>query len=253
MWLMEEEGNDRRFGYFEFGIQRSGTTLVDATIRKHYNYWKANDHINFKKDPYSPPPQPETMVWKHAIDFPLNFEKGSPVVLVYKNPYTWAESMAFRKGLGNGAWNTSWGHENLNLYPQPKPGWNNISVPGQGVTNIGQIMYVLKHWCDTWLAYAKEYPDSTVIVKYEDFIQDDKRQEIFREMEQKFGWEKCEENIDLLAHVGSSQPITPEHIQYYLDGKPVDERFYRHGPRYIQSINDILGRELIEELGYEFL
>jgi hypothetical protein len=250
---MEADSTPRDYGFFQFGIQRTGTTLIDATIRKHYGYWKANDHQNFAKDPYNPPPQQDRMVWKHAIDFPDKFEKGVPVVLVYKNPYTWAESMAFRKGLGNGAWNASWGHEGLNIYPQPKPGWNNISVPQQGVTNIGQIMYVLKHWCNTWLTYAEEYPDTTVLIKYEDFLVSEKRQEIFREMEQKFGWAKCEEEIDLLEHVGSSQPITQEHINYYLEGRPTDERFYKHGKRYIQSINDILGNELITRLGYEIL
>jgi hypothetical protein len=252
MWQMEDS-TPRLYTYFQFGLQRTGTTIVDRMIRDNWGFWKANDHEDYKPRPYTPQPQ-EQSIWKHMIDMPSRFEAGSPTVLVYKNPYTWAESMAFRNGMGNGAWNTSWGHENLNLYPQPRPGWNNISVPGQGLCNIGHIMYVYQHWFNTWLPYAEQNPDTTVLIKYEDLLVAPSRKRIFDEIADKFGWPRIDEgNLVMANHVGSSQPMDAERTKYYIQGRPTDERFYKHGTRYIQSINDILGRDFIASLGYEII
>lgn len=246
------DSTPRTFGYFQFGLQRTGTTVVDRVIKDTWQLWKANDAEQYLPDPYLPQPQMQS-IWKHHIDIPEKFEKGLPAVLIYKNPYTWAESMAFRKGLGNGAWNSSWGHEGADLYPQPKPGWNNVTAPGQGTTNFGQITYVYKHWFNTWLEYAKEYADTTVLIKYEDLLVQESRNAVFQEMVDKFGWSQFEGDIIFPKHVGSSQPMDENRTQYYLNCLPRHPMFFQHGRRYIQSINDILGQELIESLGYEFL
>jgi hypothetical protein len=250
MWQLTDS-TPREFRYYQFGLQRTGTTIIDRIIRDNWNYWKANDAEQNLPKPFTLQPQPDT-VWKHAIDIPPNYDQNAPTILVYKSPYTWAESMAFRRGLGNGAWNQSWGHEHLNLYPQPKPGWNNVTMPGQGTVNIGQIMYVYKHWFNTWLPFVEEHPDNTVLIKYEDLLVDEKRNEIFKDITTKFGWDIIE-NPTMPKHVGSSQPMDQERIDYYLKGRPTQEMFYQHGRRYLNSINDILGHELITRLGYEFL
>lgn len=253
MWKYNDENfPNREYAYFQFGIQRTGTTVIDRVIKDTWGYWKANDA--FPNDIQIRPPAYHKYVWKHAIEFPDHFEKGSPTVLVYKNPYTWAESMAFRKGSGNGGWGFTYGHEaDEFMYPQPNH-WNTISVPGQGTTNIGQIMYTYQHWFNTWLPYAKEYPDSTVIVRYEDFLVPEKREKIFEEMCDKFGWDRSKiETMSVPNHVGSSQPMTQERIDYYVKGHPTDERLFALNGRYIKSIRDILGAEFIESLGYEVL
>ena len=245
------DSTGRTYTYFQFGLQRTGTTIIDRIIRDNWNYWKANDHEDYKPIPFTPQPQ-EQGIWKHWIDLPPRFEAGSPAILVYKNPYTWAESMAVRNGIGNGAWNSTWGHENKNLYPQPKPGWNNITNPGMGTVNVGQIMYVYQHWFNTWLEYNKQNPSTTVLIKYEDLLVQESRQQIFDDIADKFGWERKDVS-NIPNHVGSSQPMSEERIQYYLEGKPTHEKFFTHGRRYIQSINDILGTEFIASLGYEIL
>ena len=253
MWQYDDElFPNRTYAYFQFGLQRTGTTVIDRVIKDTWGYWKANDA--FPNDIQVRPPAYDRYVWKHSIEFPEKFEKGSPVVLVYKNPYTWAESMAFRKGIGNGGWGFTYGHEaDEYMYPQPNH-WNTISVPGQGTTNIGQIMYVYKHWFNTWLTYAEEYPETTVLIKYEDLLVPEKRGEIFREMARKFNW--SEEPIESMVwpqHVGSSQPMTTEKAEYYIEGRPTDPRLHAHNGRYIKSIKDILTPELIQRLGYEVL
>jgi len=251
MWTISDS-TPRTYTYFQFGIQRSGTTIIDQLIKKYWNYWKANDCDQYKPVPFEPQPQKEC-VWKHNIDIPKNFEKGLPAVIVYKNPYTWAESMAFRNGMGNGGWNATWGHENLDLYKQPRPGWNNVTFPGMGTCNFGQISYVYKHWCETWLPYAEEYADTTVLIRYEDLLRQDSRNAIFKEIADKFGWDPIEEDIELIPHVGSSQPMDENRMNYYLNMAPKHPMFFQHGPRYKQSINDILGAELFERLGYKIL
>lgn len=96
MWQYDDElFPNRQYTYFQFGLQRTGTTVIDRVIKDTWGYWKANDA--FPNDIQVRPPAYHKYVWKHSIDFPDQFEKGAPVVLVYKNPYTWAESMAFRK------------------------------------------------------------------------------------------------------------------------------------------------------------
>ena len=250
MWQISDDTN-RQFRYFQFGLQRTGTTIIDAIIKQNWGYWKANDARQHAPKPFTLQPQPDT-VWKHDIKIPENYDRTAPTVLVYKSPYTWAESMAFRRGLGNGGWNQSWGHEHLDLYPQPKPGWNNLTFPGQGTVNIGQIMYVYRDWFNTWLPYAKENPDNVTLIKYEDLLNDEKRSEIFKTIATKAGWDIIE-NPTWPMHVGSSQPMDEERINYYIKGRPTNEMFYQHGRRYLNSINDILGQELIVSLGYEIL
>jgi len=250
MWSTSDE-TPRTYAYFQFGIQRSGTTIIDRIIRDNWGYWKANDCGDYKPEPYLPQPQDKS-IWKHHIDIPPRLPENAPVILVYKNPYTWAESMACRNGMGNGGWNSSWGHEHLNLYPQPKPGWNNISVPKMGTCNIGQIMYVYQHWFNTWLEYHKQNPETSVLIKYEELLVDESRQRIFNDIADKFNWPRVD-NIIMANHAGSSQPMTEERTQYYLNGRPTHDMFFQHGNRYIQSINDILGKDFIASLGYEIL
>lgn len=250
MWERNDGTTPRRYAYFEFGIQRTGTTIVERVIKDSYGMWKANDL--FPPELGHPPPRHDKYVWKHAINIPDKFEPGSPTVLIYKNPYTWAESMAFRKGSGNGGWSFTYGHEaEEHMYPQPNR-WNDISVPGQGNTNIGQLMYTYKHWFDTWLPYAEQYPDTTVVIRYEDLLIPEKRNKIFKEIGDKFGWPEFSGDFPFPNHVGSSQPMTEERTQYYIDGKP-SERLWEKDGRYIKSIRDILGPDFIRSLGYEVL
>lgn len=253
MWQLEDDKTNRQYTYFQFGIQRTGTTIVDRVIKDTWNYWKANDAFPLK-DPYKQrPPQYDCLVWKHAINIPDNFVQGAPTVLIYKNPYTWAESMAFRKGAGNGGWGFTYGHEaEEHMYPQPNH-WNTISVPGQGSVNIGQLMYTYKHWFETWLPYHEANQDTSVLIRYEDLLIKEKRQEIFSNMAQKFSWPEHEGDFVWPEHVGSSQPMTEERTQYYIEGKPTDERFFIHGDRFVKSIRDILSPDLIQRLGYQVL
>lgn len=254
MWTLEDENfPNRNYTYFQFGIQRTGTTILERAIKDAWGMWKANDF--WPNDINRTPPAYDQYVWKHSIDYPDHYTRTAPTVLIYKNPYTWAESMAFRKGSGNGGWSFTYGHEaEEHMYPQPNH-WNTISVPRQGTTNFGQLMYTYKHWFGTWLAHAEQYPESTMLIKYEDLLVEESRNRILREIGQKFGWPDLGEdhNFTFVNHVGSSQPMTPERTQYYIDGRPTDDRIWANNGRYIKSIRDILGVDLIERLGYQVL
>jgi hypothetical protein len=240
MWIVEE--GPRKRGYYQFGMQRTGTTAIDAAIRHNYQIWKMNDHPR-NLDREVTPPHPN-LCWKHNINIPPKMEDDAPVILNYKNPYTLIESFAYRKGLGNGGWD----HTYKDLYKQPYNPEICIDRKGDGRTYIKQVMMVYKHWAGTWLRFANREADRTTLIKYENLLVPEKRIEIFDGISQKYGWgDPIPGDLFWPEHCGSSLPIA-DRIEYYLNEEPTKLTRVQ-----IDCINDTLGTDLIERMGYRVI
>lgn len=232
----------RYYAYWQWGIQRSGTTIIERVIKDCYKVWKKNDLIvNSER---LVPPAPETLTWKHSIYIPDNFPQGEPSIINYKNPYTWLESMIWRKGNANGNWHRTYGEMyKENWY------WRVDTDETNGTCLPDQMLKVLKHWYNTWLPYYENNKETTVLVKYEDLLVNEKRLPLFNGIAEKFGWDLFEEmDIEWPNHVGSSAPMTAQRKEYYLNERPTQ---LTRGQ--INLVNHIMTPELIQRLGYEVL
>jgi len=230
------------YSYYLFGLQRTGTTIIERVIRDNWKMAKRNDLINIKQSGVTPP-SPEVLTWKHCIWVPDKFEQGYPTVLVYKNPYLWVESMVYRKGCAQGNWQKTYG----DLYFE-NHFWR-TDEHDNGSVYIDQLLRVYKVWFDNWIPYYKNNKDTTVLIKFEDLLPHDNRIPIFNECAEKFGWDRFElSDLNWANHVGSSAPFTQAKKEYYPNGVPE-----QIGPNIINLVNQIIGRDLIEELGYKVL
>ena len=232
---------ERNHGYFQFGLQRTGTTFIDFMFRHNFQNWKANDLI--EPDPKNPPPSPDILTWKHSIWVPKHYRQGWPVILNYKNPYTWMESMIYRRGIANGGWGFTYSRNypilgrRSDTYEKHKEDWLEYS---------DCFVQVYRFWFNTWLDFYEKNKDITYIIKYEDLLYEDRREDVFNNAADKFGWDKPEEYF-WYPHVGASEPIA-DRIDYYKKEEPE-----RLEGKYIDLINEFFDKDLMDRLGYRVL
>ena len=232
----------RYHGYFIYGMQRTGTTLVQRVIADN---WKILDRNNLRmRDlPGVRPPSLE-LDWKHHISVPHNLPQNAPVVMIYKNPYTWLESMLYRRGVANGGWSQTHG-ETFNSRNQAL----RRDDPQNGTTYSDMLLESYKAWFNTWLPYHESHKETSVLIKYEDLLDLDKRMEIFCGIADKFGWPEFEfPHLAWANHVGSSQPFTKDKQEYYLNGRPTEITNQE-----IALVGTIMGEDLLTKLGYNLL
>lgn len=229
-------------GYYIYGMQRTGTTLVTRVIAEN---WRISDrnNLSMRDKPGVRPPDLD-LDWKHHISIPHNLPQNAPVVMIYKNPYTWLESMLYRRGVANGGWSQTHG-QTFNAKNQSF----RKDDPQNGTTYTDMLMESYKAWFNTWLPYSEMHTETSTIIKYEDLLDFNKRMEIFCGIADKFGWPEFEfPQLVWSNHVGSSQPFTKLKHDYYLEGRP--EQLSNEE---IQLVNRVIGTDLIEKLGYTVL
>jgi len=234
----------RYFAYYQFGLQRTGTTIVERLIGDNFKYAKANDLIGHSVRP----PNPSILTWKHEIDVPVNIREGIPFVLNYKNPYTWLESMMYRKGAGNGGWQQTYGEmykstDRRVLFDM------RIDPPQNGTCYPDQMLRVYRHWFDTWINYYEANQETTVLIKYEDLVVRETRDAILDGMWRKFNWPEFNyPEYSWPVHCGSSQAMTKDRVEYYIKSEPT-----QLDQKYIDLVPQIIGEELMTKLGYPIL
>jgi hypothetical protein len=232
----------RYYGYYVYGMQRTGTTLVERVIADNWKILMSNN-LRMRDLPGVRPPSLD-LDWKHHISIPHNLPENAPVVMIYKNPYTWIESMLYRKGVANGGWSQTHG-ETFNRRDQAY----RKDDPQNGTTYTDNLLASYKAWFNTWLPYHDMNKDTSVIIKYEELLDPNKRMEIFCGIADKFGWPEFEfPQLTWANHVGSSQPFTKTKQEYYLTGRPEQLNEME-----VQLVNTIIGTDLIEKLGYNVL
>jgi hypothetical protein len=170
--------------YYIFGLQRSGTNYIEQLIKENFI---GLDMANVRGH-----------AWKHSIDVPDDMTKNIVPIIVYKNKYTWIESIVFRTP--------------IDFFKK-----QTMYLPSSD--NIEAIAKTYKHWCQTWL---NEYSDECIIIKYEDLLNDTKREcflETIRtiyQVERKHAhWVNIEP-----GKVSISRKYTKDMQEYYLKEKP---------------------------------
>ncbi|MBT7399022.1 MAG: hypothetical protein HN775_07495 [Hellea sp.] len=233
------------FGYYQYGMCRTATTLVSRMIAENYKVHFRNNL--YMRDSAVRPPNLDSD-WKHHVHVPNNLPENVPVVLCYKNPYTWLESMLYRNGIANGAWQQTHGKEFNNRRQkyrvEPKEGYSN------GTGFVDDLLYSYKQWFDTWLPYYENNKDMTVKISYEhDMLNKDNLIPLFNGMANKFGWPEYDfPQIQWPRQVGSSQEFNNTKHNYYLEGRPTELPQWA-----IDLVPEIMGEDLLKSLNYSVL
>jgi hypothetical protein len=228
-------------GYFQYGMCRTSTTLISRMIADNYKVHPRNQ-LHMRDRPINPPSLESD--WKHHVHIPYNLPENVPVVLCYKNPYTWLESMLYRRGMANGAWHQTHGKE----FKGRRQKYRIETPAGNGTAFVDDLLYSYKQWFDTWLPYYEENKDLTVLISYEnDMLNPDNLLPLFNGIADKFGWPEFDfPQLSWPRHVGSSQEFNNTKMSYYKAGRPQELEQWA-----IDLVPEIFGEDLIKRLGYE--
>lgn len=216
--------------FYIFGIQRSGTNFLERLLVSNFKNMNRGNR--------------QSKVWKHALDVPKAYDKNSPTLIIYKNPYTWTESLLFRKHVD---WLKSQKKFSvLDLHDDPD---YNFDVTGKQ-WNMINLVESWRYFHNTWLYSNNTNPANTVVIQYEDLLQKPSRNAILEHIQTKLKLTQIVDtwNIPGKGSVSQSKDYSDDREKYYLDMKPT-----KFTPKQIQAITDTIGEEMIRNMGYDIL
>jgi len=194
---------------YVFGLQRSGTTFLEKLLLQNF---KCRQSSNY---------------WKHSVE---RFETPALAFNIYKNPYTWIESIMFRE------------HADLPI-SSPEillPSYLNAgacTLTDDPVSiNPVELAKLYERYSNNWYGYGW-------IVRYEDLIQE----ETLKQFIDSIHLPRVSEEI-IIPEAGffMSEGYTDDIVPYYLRGKPS-----RLTDRQVDAINRVISRETFDRLGYK--
>lgn len=213
--------------YFLFGLQRSGTNYLESLIKMNFETVKKNrSHKS----------------WKHSIDIPKGIiaEKNTDLVIIHKNPYMWAESILFRNQV-------DW-VKTQKTYDPLEEGPYMLGI-GKNKLNLSSVIKTWVHFHESWLFNSMER--KTFIVRYEDLLHDEFREDALRGMRDKFGWiKKSEYRAGVFRNprpgtVSQSTDYDMGRHAYYREMKP-----QKLEPVHIEEINSLIDDKFFEIMNY---
>lgn len=206
--------------YFLFGLQRSGTNFLERTMTKNFNSSRTNSTHKGN-------------CWKHSLDLPSGYNKTVPTLVIYKNPYTWVESLCLRNCVDWEKTQTKFpvteGPVKLRLGPKH--------------FNVVQLAKTYKYWCDTWV--LSDLPNR-YIIRYEDLLHQDRFDYILSELSKILQEKKKDSwHVPPKGAVPQSKNYTAARELYYKEMKPTELKEF-----HIAAIRDIIGPDYMEKLRY---
>lgn len=211
--------------YFIFGLQRSGTNFVEQCLRLNYNNVTRVNRQN--------------KCWKHSINYPQGFAGQKSSIIIFKNPYTWLESIAFRNTVDWAKRQTTYDpYEECD--PELRIGPRNY--------NAISLVKTYKHFHATWVTEYGFNPEP-IYVKYEDLLIPNRRDQIFMGIESRLDLKRKKPHLVYPDKGKVSQSSDYDDIRelYYIKQRPE-----RLTPKQVSMVGDVLG-DMISELGYERL
>jgi len=172
--------------YYIFGLQRSGTTFLEHLLLDNFECSIAN----FEG------------LWKHSLVKPLSRE-NIPTFNIYKNPYTWVESIVFRDPA-----------DPLVTSPQ---------LLEEGEYNIGHDKINLVNLCKLYDEYVTSWYPTGIFVKYESLINTDHRNYLLESFYHTLKLQRKRDSWSV-PEPGSlfmSEGFKTDSIPYYLEQRPL--------------------------------
>lgn len=210
--------------YFIFGLQRSGTNFLEQIIERNFGVRKQNRNNS---------------CWKHSIDPPEGWTAQHPTFIIHKNPYTWVESICYR--------NTVDWIKRQTTYPA-KEGPEELLL-GPSNINVKNLALTYAHFQRSWTLKQAE-KEKVSIIRYEDLLVQDSREKILEDINSNIYQKRKHDRwiIPARGKVSQSKDYNEDRESYYLNMKPSKLSEY-----HISVINEVLGEDLITDLGYDIL
>ena len=194
-----------------FGIHRRGTNyLINLLNRNFGKIHEKNTNNNY---------QP---LWKHSIV--VDELEDYPVFVIYKNVYTWVESILKRK-CGDG--------HNIMLSVKYLPHYIDESryiklvddvMYCDGMVSFEKLINVYRQFHENWMInFPNKFKKNLFLISYEDLLNEEKRNQILSIIGERFNWKSPDnwENMNP-GSIPLSREYTQEMGEYYLNEKPRD-------------------------------
>jgi hypothetical protein len=196
--------------FYIFGLQRSGTTFLEHLLHGNFNCKIVNSNNS----------------WKHSIE-KLVFPSYT-IFNIYKNPYTWIESVMFRE------------HADLPITSPQILGESSLNGGLHLRINPIELAKIYENYCNNWFMNLN---NNTFIVRYEELIEKDSLKYFIKTIPftRKFNDIKISK-----AGFWMSEGFKKDIIPYYLKGIP--EHLNSHQ---INAINEIISDQTFSRLKYQ--
>jgi hypothetical protein len=185
-----------------FGLQRSGTTFLEFLLKDNFHCELSNDAN-----------------WKHSL---TKIQTDHITFNIYKNPYTWIESIVFRDPA-----------DILVVHPHLLETGYNIGHDKVNLANLAKL----------YNDYTLEWIDEQTLVKYESLIDPNMLVEFVNKV--PFGRKKRWVGLPKPGSLFMSEGFSDDTIPYYLEGKPT-----KLSGTDIDIINDNIDQSVFDKLGY---
>ena len=213
--------------YFMFGIQRSGTNYLQQLLHENFQSVKLMNR--------------QGTCWKHSLEVPKGWDYGRFTFVIYKNPYTWVESMTLRNRV-------DW-LKTQNRYPADD--LHKIDVLNVEGMNIVNLAYTWRDFHTTWLRSDVLNPRTHLVIQYENLLDDQKRAKTLNTIRHLTKWDMKHPNawVDVpIGKVSQSFNFNKKSKEYYQKQMPQTLTKIQTG-----AITHAIGPNLIREMGYEIL
>lgn len=218
--------------YFIFGLQRSGTNFLHNLIKVNFAATSCFREIGiYKHSLYYPPRQTDP-------DKPRPLSADDITFLIYKNPYLWVESIAFR---------------NVVDYIETQTEFPATDIPEDTDYQIGGLKLNIINLAKTWKVFHRTWffeQDTTYIVKYEDIIRVQGQESFLQMLLDNHEWMQTLEKWGTPNRkiVRWSENFNDNSLEYYLKGTP---KYLTK--KQIDKITETISPVTIQKMGYKIL
>ena len=173
--------------------------------------------------------------WKHHVTIPKGYDADVPTILLYKNPYTWIESLCDRNKV-------DW-VKTQKLYPADKATAPDM-VSGKNNFDVTILAKAYRDWHHNWKSCAGT---SKYFISYERLLLPTERDIILKEITNKYNLNVAKEwSIPKAGQVSQSKDYSLGRQEYYLKMQPKILTDIQ-----IKAITEIITPQLITDIGYD--
>jgi len=190
-----------------FGLPRSGTNFINTLINSKLKVVFSNPNINGDD------------LWKHSFNGLNNINEHDKIIFIYKNVYTWIESILIRyPSMGVFIQNTL-KNQNLQLSEELIMEESEFLFCDY-LVSLETMVNIYKHYVNQFKEYEKNH-NNILIIKYEDLLIPEKQTHVLKQLFSFFESENTNYDFFERERVPVSKKINKDTLEYYKNEKPI--------------------------------